>query len=125
MKFTKIEEVNTKMTSYFQIRRFNVMIWVSWAKLTELYGITDIAFIATMITKRVPETLKFALMITQKQPPKAVLRKRYSEIMQQINRRTPMPKCDFNKLCWNHTLAWVLSCKFAAYFQNIFSKEQL
>ena len=40
---------------------------------------------------------------------------------------TPMPKCDFNKvvlhLYWNHTSAWVFSCKFAAYFQNTFSWE--
>ena len=38
------------------------------------------------------------------QPSKGVLMKRYSENMQQIYRRTPMPKCDFNKvakqLCW-------------------------
>ena len=33
----------------------------------------------------------------QKQPPRGVLRKRCSENMQQIYRRTPMPKCDFNK----------------------------
>ena len=24
---------------------------------------------------------------------------------------------------WNHTLAWVFSCKFTAYFQNTFSLE--
>ena len=30
----------------------------------------------------------------QKQPPKGVSRKRCSENMQQIYRRTPMPKCD-------------------------------
>ena len=36
---------------------------------------------------------------SQKQPPSGVLRKRYSENMQQIYRRTPMPKCDFNKIC--------------------------
>ena len=42
-----------------------------------------------------------------------------------------MLKCDFNKvakakqLYWNRTLAWVFSCKFAAYFQNTFSQEQL
>ena len=36
-----------------------------------------------------------------------VLRKRCSEIMQQIYRRTHMRKCDFNK--------------FAAYFENTFS----
>ena len=29
------------------------------------------------------------------------------------------------KLYWNHTLAWVFSYKFAAYFQNIFSYEHL
>ena len=36
--------------------------------------------------------------IKQKQPPRGVPRKRCSEIMQQIYRRTPMPKCDFNKV---------------------------
>ena len=48
--------------------------------------------------------------------------------MQQIYRRTPMPKCDFNKvakqLYWNRTSAWVFSRKFAAYFQNTFYWEQ-
>ena len=33
-----------------------------------------------------------------KQPPRGVPRKRCSENMQQIYRRTPMPKCDFNKV---------------------------
>ena len=41
----------------------------------------------------------------QKQPLRYVLRKRCSENMQQIYRRTLMPKYDFNKvalqLCWN------------------------
>ena len=37
--------------------------------------------------------------------------------MQQIYRRTPMPKCDFN----NFALAGMFSYKFAAYFQNTFS----
>ena len=34
----------------------------------------------------------------QKQPPRGVLRKRCFENIQQIYRRTPMPKCDFNKV---------------------------
>ena len=34
----------------------------------------------------------------QKQPPRGVLKKWCSENMQQIYRRTPMPKCDFNKV---------------------------
>ena len=33
-----------------------------------------------------------------KQPLRGVLLKRCSENMQQIYRRTPMPKCDFNKV---------------------------
>ena len=61
----------------------------------------------------------------QKQLARGVLRKKFSEIMQQIYRRTPMQKYDFNKFVlqfyWYHTLAWVLSSKCAAYFQNIFS----
>ena len=39
--------------------------------------------------------------------------------------RTPMPKCDYGELVlhlyWNRTTAWVISCRFAAYFQNTFS----
>ena len=65
----------------------------------------------------------------QKQPFRGFVLKRCSENMEQIYRRTPMPKCDFNKvakqLCWNHTSACVFSCKFAAYFQNTFSQEHL
>ena len=65
----------------------------------------------------------------QKQPSRGTLRKIYSENMQEIYRRTPMPKCDFNKvakqLYWNRISAWVFSCKFAAYVPNTFSKKQL
>ena len=53
---------------------------------------------------------------------KGVLRKRCSQNMQQIYSRTPMPKCDFSKvakqLYWNHTSVWVISYKFAPYFQK-------
>ena len=42
--------------------------------------------------------------------------------MQQIYRKTLIPKFDFNNvakhLYWYHTSAQVFSCKFAAYFQN-------
>ena len=65
----------------------------------------------------------------RKQPPRGVLKKRCPENMQQIYRRTPMSKCDFNKvakqLYWNRTSAWVFSCKFAAYFQNTFYQDHL
>ena len=40
----------------------------------------------------------------QKHPPRGVPRKRCSENMQQICRRKPMPKCDFNKVAIEITL---------------------
>ena len=65
------------------------------------------------------------LWICLKQPFEGVLKKRCSENIQQIYRRTPIPNCGFNKVskqhCWNHTSAWVFSCKFVAYFYNTFS----
>ena len=67
----------------------------------------------------------FISLQVQKQPPRGVSRKRCSENMPQIYWRTPIPKCDFNKvalqLYWNCTSPWVFSCKFATYFQNTFS----
>ena len=55
--------------------------------------------------------------------------KKCSENIQQIYKKTPMPKCNFNKvalqLCRNHTSVWVVSCKFAVYFQNTFSQKHL
>ena len=42
--------------------------------------------------------LKLLKLLLQKQPLKGVLEKRCSENMQQIYRRTPMPKCNFNKV---------------------------
>ena len=53
------------------------------------------------------------------QLPIGVLTKRFCENIQQIYRRTPMPKCNFK------TSAWVLSFKFAAYFQNTFFQYHL
>ena len=70
---------------------------------------------------------KSTLRLNQKQPFRGVPKKSCSENTQQIYGRTPTPKCDFNKvakqLYWIHTLAWVFSCKFAAYFQNTFPRN--
>ena len=68
------------------------------------------------------------LVSKEKQPSRNVLKKKYSEKnIQQIYRRTPMLKCDFNELAkqlyWNCTLTLVFSCKFAAYLQNTFSEK--
>ena len=47
--------------------------------------------------------------------------------MQQIYSRTPMPKCDLNKVAfhfyWNRTSAWVFSCKLANVFKALFYKN--
>ena len=42
----------------------------------------------------------------QKQPPRGIPRKRCSENMQQVYRRTPIPKCDFNSNCIEITLRY-------------------
>ena len=41
------------------------------------------------------------MMLIQKQPFRGVLMKKCSENIQEINRRSPMPKCDFNKVVNN------------------------
>ena len=60
----------------------------------------------------------------QKQLTRGVLKKRCVKNMMQIYRKTPILKCNFNKvalqLYWNRTLEWVFSCKFTVYFQNTF-----
>ena len=71
-------------------------------------------------------------MTEQKQPSKGVLRKRCPENKQQIYRRTPMPKCDFNKFVLQITLPRVRSpvnlqhlWKAASDRNNITSKLRL
>ena len=93
--------------------------------------ITLDTFLLSLLGFLIDEIPRYALKKEegQKQSSRGVPRKRCSENMQQIYWRTPMQKSDFNKvakqLYWNHTSPWVLSCKFAAYFQNTFSNEHL
>ena len=62
--------------------------------------------------------------LCQKQSFMDVLRERCSKNMHQIYRRTPMSKCDFNKVTkqihWNRISAWQFSSKFAAYLRKPF-----
>ena len=60
----------------------------------------------------------------KKHPTNGVFRKRCSENMQKIDTAPCRSVILIKLLCklsWNHTSAWVFSCKFVAYFQNIFS----
>ena len=56
-------------------------------------------------------SVKVEMMKLQKQPSRDVLRKRCSENIQQIYRRTPMPKCDYNKVAIGLKLKLVISVK--------------
>ena len=55
------------------------------------------------INKKIISTFlkRTGLSTLQKHSPRVVPRKRCSEIMRQIYRRTPMLKCDFNKVACN------------------------
>ena len=72
-------------------------------------------------------TSQFNLAIpaaNHKQPSRGLLRKKRSENMQQIYRRTPMPKCNFNKVA-QCTLVWVFSCKFCIFSERFFLRRPL
>ena len=61
------------------------------------------------------------MYMNRNSPPKVFIRKSALKIFSKFTGEYP---------CWsgisiNHTLAWVLSCKFAAYFQNSFSSWHL
>ena len=53
------------------------------------------------------------LQCSQKQPFRGVLKTRYSQNIQQIYRRIPMPKCDFNKVAKQHRRFCVNSANFS------------
>ena len=71
--------------------------------------------------------INFLGLELQKQPPRGVLIKMCSENMQQIYRRTPMPKCYFNKvalqLYWNHTSAWGSPVNLLHIFRTPFTQN--
>ena len=56
----------------------------------------------------------------QKQPSTGVLRKRCSENLQQIYWRTPMPKCDFNKVASNFIEITLRHWYFPVHLLHIF-----
>ena len=64
----------------------------------------------------------------QKQSSRGVLRKRCSKYMQQIYRRTSMPKCDFKKvgkqLYWNRTSAWMSPVILLHIFRTSFPRNK-
>ena len=65
------------------------------------------------------------LGIQQKQPSRGVLRKRFSENMQQIYRRTPMSKCEFNKLHFGMGVLPYIKFVPCIFSQHIFLRTPL
>ena len=56
-------------------------------------------------------------------PPKMSLGK---DVLKICSKFTGEPHAKVaGQLYWNHTLSWVFSCKFAAYFQTILSEKRL
>ena len=81
---------------YFKLR---LMYLKSYSNNTVAFFLSDISF---------------SNYFSQRQPPRRVPRKRCSENMQQIYRKTPMLKCDFNKAIFRTpfpkiTYGWLLS----------------
>ena len=81
----------------------------------------NIKNITTYGTERLKTYFNFSRFI-QKQPSTGAFIKKCPENMQQIYRRTPMPKGDFQKVAlqiyWNHTSAWMFSCNLLHIFRT-------
>ena len=81
----------------------------------------NIKNITTYGTERLKTYFNFSRFI-QKQPSTGAFIKKCPENMQQIYRRTPMPKGDFQKVVlqiyWNHTSAWMFSCNLLHIFRT-------
>ena len=78
----------------------NSLVFVFCHK-SPLIALIYFCFIGACLSKISIKILRkywYFILFIQKQPPKNVLRKNCSENMQQIYRRTPMPKCEFNKV---------------------------
>ena len=81
-----------------QQQQDGLMIETAW---TYNYKISYYHIIGTPLPLLYPHNqciTNFHQRYFEKQPTRGVLKKRCSENMQQICRRTPMPKCDFNKV---------------------------
>ena len=85
--------------------------------IIEFYLFNNVEVVSTLLKVT---TKRRRLPKCQKQPSSGVLRKMYSENMQQT-------ETYWNNLAlyWNHTSEWLFPCKLVAYFQNTFLWEDL
>ena len=87
--------------------KFAAFFRTPFTKNTSRWLLLIIPNMARFVEKSHNEIFNF-----RRTPPEMFLEKRCSENLQQIYRKTPIPKCG-----WNHTSAWVFinSCVFSEY----------
>ena len=98
--------------------------------IIQLIPVWSLWVIFTVRKKHCKKKMKFSLEDVfskweQKQSPRDVPRKGVLKICSKFTGEDPcgsaVPVKLLLQIYWNHTSAWVFSCKFAAYFQNSFS----
>ena len=108
-----------------KVEEFRQVIDLFWASFQTYRSYFKILYFDGMSVYHIFSRYQCGFRKWQKQTSKSVHITSCSEIMYEIYRRTPVLKCDFNKvakqLYWNHTSECVLFCKFDAYFQNTYS----
>ena len=129
-----VGEENSFWILWYHVWNKSIILWffgefwimeLHWHKIYLGSFIIDRVLNGWEITGLFVNIMRYGSELEHKQPSRDVLTKRCFENMRQIYRRTPLRKCDFNKVALqlyrNRTSAWVFYCKFAAYFQNTFS----
>ena len=99
IKRTKIPRITLKKRfSLKWISYLMVISMVFWMKLPLICSNLQRNETGFFLQKVSCIKFEFFIKVCQKQPSRSVLCKRCSENMQQIYRRTPIPKCDINNL---------------------------
>ena len=120
-----------QLISWF--RSSGAKVWVSFIRNCSLFfSVLVFMFRAVIIFRYFPIIIKFTrvlntwILISRGSPP-GVLKKNCTENMRQIYRRTPMPKCDFNKvikrLYWNRTRQGHFPVNLGHIFRAVFLKN--
>ena len=118
--------VNYKMVALLKMQEFEKKIFCLSSWENDIHSLSTRRSKFTLNTNKIvlakitPRKYISAETAVQRCSKEKVLWKYAANLLERL-----LPKCDFSKvakqLYWNHTSAWVLSCKFGAYFQDTFS----
>ena len=104
--------INNRLLEAFFIKE-NAILYIFWSGLLEVFlinGVLKVDYSKLSLSKKT----QYCIYIL-KQPARGIIKKRRSENMQQIYRRTHMSKCDFNNVALH---VWVA----ASIYWEIFAK---